>query len=161
MKNPAAAILGLAATRLVSAGVAGFLLLTGCAKDMMRKPEQGIYGTFLAYGPPRDPIDCAPMKTQMEKDECRRFNSRLIEEPHQAQIKVRNLQTGDIQSVPLDAAGKYKVKVDPGEYEVCVEGECSDPIPVKMNSFVTYGQRLPRAVDTAQGEVRTPIEAAR
>jgi hypothetical protein len=137
---------------------AAALLTIGCAKQMMHKPEQGIYGTFLTYGPLRDTIDCTPMKTQMEKDECRRFNGRIVEEPYQATIKVRNLQTGEVQSVQLDGTGSYRLKMDPGEYEVCVEGECSDPITVKMNAFVTYGQRLPRPADPAKAGASDPAK---
>jgi hypothetical protein len=145
--------------RLAPAAAAAALLsvfLPGAAcTGAMKKPEQGIYGTFLTYGPPRELADCTPFKTQFEIDECRRANERVIEEPHQAEIKIRNLQTGAVSKTSLDPQGAYRVVLDPGEYEVCVAGECSDPMTVRMNDFVTYGQRLPRAsaapADTAKG----------
>lgn len=121
----------------------------GCMQHM-HKPSQGIYGTFQTYGPPREQADCAPFKTQMEKDDCRRMNQRVIEEPYRAVIKIRNLQTREVLSVPLDSSGAYRAVVDPGEYEVCVEGECSDPMTVRMNAFVPYGQRLPRPSPEAE-----------
>ena len=55
----------------------------------------------------------------------------------------------------MDAQGKYKVQVVPGEYEVCVAGECSDPISIRMGEYSVYGQRLPRAVPPPQ-EVPLP-----
>lgn len=125
------------------------LLASGCMRHM-HKPSQGIYGTFRTYGPPREQVDCTPFRTQMEKDDCRRMNQRVIEEPHRAVIRIRNLQTREVLSVPLDSAGAYRAVVDPGEYEVCVEGECSDPITVRMNAFVPYGQRLPRPTPEAE-----------
>jgi hypothetical protein len=118
--------------------------LPGCMMKRMHHPDQGIHGTFLTYGPPRDLVDCSPFKTQFEKDDCRRLNERVIEEPHQALIKIRNLQTGEVSQVQLDAQGSYRASLAPGEYEVCVEGECSDPMTVRMNTFIPYGQRLPR-----------------
>lgn len=118
--------------------------LPGCTTKGMRKPDQGIQGTFLNYGPPRELADCTPFKTQFEMDDCRRLNERVIEEPHQALIRIRNLQTGETSQVQLDAQGSYKVSLAPGEYEVCVDGECSDPMTVRMNHFIPYGQRLPR-----------------
>jgi hypothetical protein len=111
----------------------------------MKKPEQGIYGAFLTYGPPTELADCAPFQTQMEKDDCRRMNERVFEELLKASIKVRNLQTGETVQVTLDPQGEYRVQLVPGEYEVCVNGECSDPMTVRMGDFLRYGQRLPRA----------------
>lgn len=119
-------------------------ILAGCA-GRMGKPEQGIHGTFRTYGPPGERIDCAPFKTQMEKDDCRRMNERVVEEPLQASITIRNLQTREARSIQLDAEGSYRAVLAPGEYEVCLEGECSDPLTVRMGAFVPYGQRLPRA----------------
>lgn len=132
------------------------LLLGACAQSL-RKPEQGIAGTFLAYGPPRDTIACEPLKTQPERDECRRANSRVVEEPHRASIAIRNLQTREVRRTDLDAQGSYKVLLDPGEYEVCVRGEmeCSDPLTVKVGDWVTYGQRLPREADSAAAPAAT------
>ena len=127
------------------------LLLVACA-GQMKKPEQGIYGTFQTYGPPKEKADCTPFKTQLEKDDCRKMNERVIEEPFQATIRVHNLQTLEIQNAQLDAEGSYRVVVTPGEYEVCVEGECSDPMTVRMGRFIPYGQRLPRAAPEADGK---------
>lgn len=137
--------------RLIVTALSAGMLLSGCIKNM-KPPEQGIYGTFKTYGPPKEQVDCTPFKTQMEKDECRRMNNRVIEEPHQATIKVRNLQTREIQSVQLDADGSYRILVTPGEYEVCLEGECSDPMTVRMGAFVPYGQNLPRAAPAPAGK---------
>lgn len=135
---------------LVPILLAGFLL-GACAKQM-RKPEQGLYGSFQTYGPPKEKVDCTPFRTQMEKDDCRRMNERVIEEPLKATIMIRNLQTRETQKVELDTEGAYRVTVTPGEYEVCVEGECSDPMTVRMGNFVPYGQRLPRAAVESAGK---------
>jgi hypothetical protein len=129
-------------------------LLAGCMKQMHR-PDQGIYGTFQTYGPPRDLADCTPFKTQFEKDDCRRMNERVIEEPYQALIKIRNLETGELSQIQLDARGSYKASLAPGEYEVCVEGGCSDPLTVRMNRYIPYGQRLPRPT----AEDKTPADS--
>lgn len=149
--------------RTLAAAAAAFLsaFLQGAAcSGALKKPEQGIHGTFLTYGPPRELADCTPFKTQFEIDECRRANERVIEEPYQAVIKIRNLQTGAVSKTSLDPQGAYRVALDPGEYEVCVEGECSDPMTVRMNAFMTYGQRLPRAsaapADTAKRPPAAP-----
>ena len=123
---------------------------SGCTLMRMHKPDQGIHGTFLTYGPPHELADCSSFKTQFEKDDCRRLNERVIEEPHQALIKIRNLQTGALSQVELDVLGSYRMSLPPGEYEVCVGGECSDPMTVRMNHFIPYGQRLPRAAAAAQ-----------
>lgn len=132
------------------------LLLGACAQHL-RKPEQGISGTFLAYGPPRDTIACETLRTQPERDECRRSNSRLVEEPHRASIAIRNLQTRETRHAVLDDQGSYKVLLDPGDYEVCMrdETECSDPLTVKLGKWVTYGQRLPREADSAAAPAAT------
>lgn len=130
--------------------------LSGCMVKHIHKSDQGIYGTFKTYGPPRELADCTPFKTQFEMDECRHLNERVIEEPHQAMIKIRNLQTGATSQVELDAEGSYKVSVTPGEYEVCVGEECSDPMTVRMNDFITYGQRLPRPAASGGAAVKAP-----
>jgi hypothetical protein len=124
-------------------------LLLGACAGYMKKPEQGLEGAFLTYGPPREQVDCAPFKTQVEKDDCRRMNGRVVEEPLQAAIKVRNLQTGENHALTLDAGGAYRASLVPGEYTVCLEGECSDPITVRRGEFVRYGQRLPRPQEPA------------
>lgn len=143
----------------LAACLGAFLQGASCARNM-NKPAQGIYGTFLTYGPPKEQADCTPFKTQFEKDECRHANERVIEEPLQAVIKIRNLQTGAVESVALDPQGSYRVSVDPGEYAVCVQGECSDPMTVRLNAYVTYGQRLPRTVEAPADTVqRKPAKA--
>lgn len=124
-------------------------ILLGACAGHMKNPQQGLEGAFLTYGPPREQVDCAPFRTQMEKDDCLRMNERVVEEPLQAAIKVRNLQTGEIHAVALDARGAYRASLVPGEYAVCLEGECSDPITVRRGRFVRYGQRLPRAEEPA------------
>jgi hypothetical protein len=124
-------------------------ILLGACAGYLKKPEQGLEGAFLTYGPPREQVDCAPFKTRVEKDDCRRMNERVVEEPLQAAIKVRNLQTGEIRAVTLDAGGAYRASLVPGEYAVCLEGECSDPITVRRGEFVRYGQRLPRPAEPA------------
>lgn len=132
--------------------LAGLAALTAfgfsaCAGGMqMHKPEQGLQGAFSTYGPPPVIRDCNPLVTQFEKDSCKHDNARVIEEPYQGSFKVRNLTSGESAMVTLDAEGKYRVQLVPGEYEVCVAGECSDPINVRMGAFSVYGQRLPRAV---------------
>jgi hypothetical protein len=110
----------------------------------MKKPEQGLAGRFLTYGPPHVLADCGKFVTQADKDSCRHENQRVVEEPYQAVIRIRNLSTGETQKVALDAAGAYRVVLIPGQYEVCLEGECSDPLEVRIGNFSTYGQRLPR-----------------
>jgi hypothetical protein len=139
-----------------SALLAGLLL--GACAGHMKKPEQGLEGAFLAYGPPREQVDCAPFKTQMEKDDCRRMNERVVEEPLGATIKIRDLQTGEIRAVALDAEGAYRAVLAPGDYAVCLEGECSDPITVPMGGFVRYGQRLPRSQEAASA---APTDSAK
>ena len=132
---------------MLSAGLCLWLccLLGGCAGSMgMKKPDQGITGTFTTYGPPPTIADCAPLVTQAEKDSCKRDNQRVIEEPMQGEIVAKNLGTGANVKTRLDAAGTFKLVLTPGSYEVCVEGECSDPLEVRMRAFTTYGQRLPR-----------------
>lgn len=129
------------------------LLLGACAGGM-KNTEQGLEGSFLTYGPPREQVDCSPFKTQMEKDDCRRMNERVVEEPLKATIRIRDLQTGESRAVTLDAGGSYRAVLSPGEYAVCLEGECSDPITVRMGRFVRYGQRLPRPEEAA------PVEPA-
>lgn len=127
------------------AALLGVFLQGSSCSGQLKGTEQGIYGTFLTYGPPHELADCTPFKTQFEIDECRRANERVIEEPYQAEIKIRNLETGEVRKLDLDAQGAYRANLAPGEYEVCVQGECSDPMTVRLNVFTTYGQRLPRA----------------
>jgi hypothetical protein len=110
----------------------------------MQRPESGLEGTFKTYGPPATQLDCAPKVTQADKDSCRHENERVIEAPYQGTLMVRNLDTRKAIAQPLDAEGKFRVLLDPGAYEVCVNGECSDPIEIRMGKFATYGQRLPR-----------------
>jgi hypothetical protein len=119
--------------------------LAGCGGSFaMKKPEQGISGTFTTYGPPRVLADCAPLKTQFQKDSCRHENERVVEEPYQGELVIRNVETRQALRQTLDAQGAYRALLDPGPYEVCVDGDCSDPIEVRMGEFATYGQRLPR-----------------
>jgi hypothetical protein len=110
----------------------------------MHKPEQGLQGAFSTYGPPASIKDCNPLVTQFEKDECKHANDTVIDEPYAGSFDVRNLTTREAAAVTLDADGKYRVLLVPGEYEVCVGEECSDPINVRMGKFSVYGQRLPR-----------------
>jgi hypothetical protein len=112
----------------------------------MHKPEQGLYGSFSTYGPSEHVSDCNPLVTQFSKDSCRHENERVIEEPYHGSFKIRNLTTQQATEVELDPEGKYKVRLDPGQYEVCVLEECSDPLEIPMGKYATYGQRLPRAV---------------
>jgi hypothetical protein len=120
-------------------------VLAGCAGSLgMRPLEQGLQGTFTAYGPAGAQADCSPLKTQFEKDSCRHENERIIEEPYQATLVIRNVATRKAVEQALDAQGSYRVRLEPGTYEVCLHGECSDPIEVRMRTFPIYGQRLPR-----------------
>jgi hypothetical protein len=123
-------------------------LLIACSRSSLhlQEPTQGLYGTFITYFPlPEDQKrDCGPLKTQAEKDECRKFNSRTLEEPLQAIIRIRNLATDSTLAVTLDSQGSYRVRLTPGSYEVCLGEECSDPLDVPMNVFVPYGGRLPK-----------------
>ena len=127
-------------------------LLAACAGSMtMKKPEQGIAGAFSTYGPPAEIADCTPFVTQAEKDSCRHGNQRVIEEPFQGTLKIRNLDTRKIVEQQLDAQGAYRTLLEPGAYEICIKDECSDPLEVRMGKFATYGQRLPRpAVDSVK-----------
>jgi hypothetical protein len=128
---------------------ASLLFVVACGKSMkmhMQPSQQGLYGTFKAYYPlPEDQKrNCEPLKTQAEKDECRKFNSRTLEEPLQAVLRIRNLATDSSLSVMLDSQGSYKALLSPGTYEVCLSDECSDPLEVTMNVFVPYGGRQPK-----------------
>lgn len=133
--------------------VAGLLGLSACGGSMtMKKSEQGLSGTFTTYGPPAVIADCEPLVTQAEKDGCKRDNQRVIEEPYQSELVIRNLGTRESVKSSLDAQGAFKVGLLPGSYEICLNGECSDPLDVRMGEFTTYGQRLPRpAVAGASG----------
>lgn len=116
----------------------------------MNKSEQGISGTFITYGPPTDIADCGPLVTQAEKDSCKRSNERVIEEPYRSFITIRNLDTRESIETLLDPNGSFRVELLPGNYELCIAGECSDPLEVRMRSFTTYGQRLYRPAPAAK-----------
>jgi hypothetical protein len=132
-------------------------LLSACGGAMsMKKPEQGLLGTFTTYGPPPVIANCDPLVTQAEKDSCKHENLRVIEEPMQGEVLVRNLGTRESVKTSLDGVGSFKVTLSPGSYEVCVEGECSDPVEVRMGAFTTYGQRLPRQTKAADSATATP-----
>jgi hypothetical protein len=154
LRTIAGALLGAAGV----AGIAGFLGLTGCGGSMsMKKSEQGLSGTFTTYGPPAVIANCEPLVTQAEKDSCKRDNQRVIEEPYQSELIIRNLGTRESVKSSLDAQGSFKVELLPGSYEICMNGECSDPLDVRMGEFTTYGQRLPRpAASGAAGASSAP-----
>ena len=138
--------------------VTGFGLaaaLAGCGGNLgMKSLKQGLQGTFTTYGPPLVLADCSPLKTQFQKDSCRHDNERVVEEPYQGTLRIRNVSTRKAVDEVLDAQGSYRAAVEPGTYEVCVDGECSDPIEVRFGSYSTYGQRLPRPAPP-----RAPTEA--
>jgi hypothetical protein len=118
----------------------------GCAGSLSgnRPIGQGLQGTFTTYGPIPVLADCSALKTQFQKDSCRYDNERVVEEPYQTTLLIRNLGTRKAIEQALDAQGSYRLPLEPGTYEVCLNGECSDPIEVRMRSFSIYGQRLPR-----------------
>lgn len=120
------------------------LCLVACGGAMqLQKPEQGIQGTFSTYGPPVQ-MDCSSLPTQNEKDSCRRGNETPRIEPYQGSLTLHNLSTQEKNVVELDAKGEYKVQLNPGEYEVCLATECSDPLEIRIGKFAIYGQRLRR-----------------
>ena len=120
-------------------------LLIGCGGALViKKPEQGIAGAFTTYGPPPQLADCTPFKSQFQKDSCRHDNERVVEMPYPGALLIRNLDTRKTLDITLDDRGSYRAILDPGNYEVCVNSECSDPIEVRRSDFATYGQRLPR-----------------
>lgn len=120
-------------------------ILCSCGGSMnMKKSEQGISGTFITYGPPLAIANCEPLVTQAAKDSCKRENDRVIEEPFQSIITIRNLDTRETLQTLLNPDGSFRVELLPGNYELCVAQECSDPLEVRMRQFTTYGQRLPR-----------------
>jgi len=128
----------------------------------MKKSEQGLSGTFTTYGPPAVIANCEPLVTQAEKDSCKRDNQRVIEEPYQSELLIRNLGTSESVKASLDAQGSFKVELLPGSYEICLNGECSDPLDVRMGAFTTYGQRLPRPAATgASAAPAAPSDTAR
>lgn len=128
-------------------------LLCSCTGGMqMHKPDQGLFGTFSTYGLTQEILDCKAEVTQFEKDFCRKQNERVVEEPYHGSFKIRNLTTSDTKEVELDSKGDFRIQLDPGEYEVCVNGECSDPIEIRMGVYSTYGQRLPRPVEAAKSQ---------
>ncbi|MEO6097302.1 MAG: hypothetical protein ABIW76_17265 [Fibrobacteria bacterium] len=110
----------------------------------MKKSEQGLTGSFTTYGPPVAIADCEHLVTQAEKYDCRHDNQRVIEEPYGSELVIRNLGTRESVKTSLDAKGSFKAELLPGSYEICLNGECSDPLDVRMGEFTTYGQRLPR-----------------
>ena len=133
-------------------------VLAACAGSLSRPPVQGLAGTFTTYGPAAAQADCASLKTQYQRDSCRRDSERMIEEPYQGTLVIRNLDTRRAAEQALDAQGSYRAVLEPGHYEVCVNGECSDPIEVRMGAFSTYGQRRPKPVaqvKSASGEGET------
>ncbi len=135
--------------------------LSGCGGALaMKPPEQGLQGAFITYGPPAVLADCAPLKTQFQKDSCRHDNERVLEEPYQGSIVIRNVATRNAVNQTLDAQGSYRTLLEPGTYEVCLNGECSDPIEVRMRGFSTYGQRLPRPAGNASAPAPTTDPAA-
>ena len=120
-------------------------ILGGCGGSMNPKQsQQGISGTFITYGPPEDIANCEPLVTQAEKDACKQNNERVIEGPYQSIITIRNLDTRETKQTLLDPQGSFRMGLPPGNYELCVAEECSDPLEVRLRSFTTYGQRLPR-----------------
>lgn len=124
--------------------------LSGCGGALsMKPPEQGLQGAFITYGPPEVMADCSPLKTQFQKDSCRHDNERVLEEPYQGSLVIRNVGTRKAVQQTLDAQGSYRTLLEPGTYEVCLNGDCSDPIEVRMRAFSTYGQRLPRPASNA------------
>jgi hypothetical protein len=136
------------ANRLPRRLLAPALLLGLCAcAGSLNKSEQGLYGTFTVYGPTREKRDCKPMVTQADIDDCRKANEAIIEEPLQGSILIKNLETGQGQKLELDSQGSYRAKVSPGEYIVCAQGDCSDPMQVTLGKFFIYGQRLPREIE--------------
>jgi hypothetical protein len=133
--------------------LAALLCLCACPAAMRGSGQQGIYGTFTVYGRTLDQRDCSGMVTQRDKDDCRKANEALVEEPYKGQVGVRNLLTRENLTVDLDATGSYRVTLPPGTYTVCLlGGDCSDPMEVPAGVFVTFGQRLPRQVP--EGGVR-------
>lgn len=134
----------------------GFIACGGSMK--MHKPEQGIQGTFSTYGPPVQ-MDCQPLPTQNEKDSCRRENEKPSIVPYQGSLTLHNLSTQEKNIVELDAKGEYKVQLNPGEYEVCLATECSDPLEIRLGKFSIYGQRIPR-VSADILKPQKPVSAA-
>lgn len=137
------------------AGAALAAALWGCGGSLViKKPEQGLAGSFTTYGPPTEVADCSALKTQFEKDSCRHDNERVVEMAYQGSVRIRNLDTRKSFEQPLDERGAYRAVLDPGNYEVCVNEECSDPIEVRRSEFATYGQRLPRAAGAEKSAAR-------
>jgi hypothetical protein len=133
--------------------------LIACGGSMnMQKSDQGLSGTFTTYGPPEIVANCEPLVTQAAKDSCKRDNLRVIEEPYQCELVIRNLGTRESVKASLDAQGAFKVELLPGSYEICINEECSDPLDVRMGKFTTYGQRLPKPA--AAGASVTPAVPA-
>jgi len=134
------------------AAIAAACWLSACSGSLIRnKTEQGLAGAFSLYSAPLQLIDCSTFSGYEDIDACKRENHRVLDEPLRATIRIRNLSSGDIVDQPLDEQGAYRVVLVPGQYEVCLEGECSDPLVVRMGSFGVYGQRLPKpAVEQAE-----------
>lgn len=122
--------------------------------------RQGLYGSFSMYSAPATLRDCSPFTAYDDREACKKENERVLEEPFRGVIRIRNVSTGIITDQTLDEKGAYRVILPPGQYEVCVQGECSDPIEVPMGTFGTYGQRLPKpAADTAQPAAKDAASA--
>ena len=135
--------------------------VSGCGGSFgMQKPEQGIAGTLTTYGPPLQLADCSHLKTQFQKDSCRHDNERVVEMPFQGTLLIRNLNTRKTLTQPLNEQGAYRTLLDPGNYEVCVNEECSDPIEVHRGTFAVYGQRLPRPAPEDKSAARKDTSGA-
>jgi len=129
--------------------------LSGCGGSLViKKPEQGIVGSFTTYGPPPELENCSFLKTQFQKDSCRHDNERVVEMAYQGVLLIRNVDTRKTLNQPLNEQGAYRALLDPGTYEVCVNEECSDPIEVRRSEFATYGQRLPRPASGEKSAAR-------
>jgi hypothetical protein len=121
---------------------------------VIKKPEQGIAGSFTTYGPPPELANCSFLKTQFQKDSCRHDNERVVEMPYAGTLLIRNVDTRKTLDQPLNEQGAYRALLDPGTYEVCLHEECSDPIEVRRSEFATYGQRLPRPATEEKSAAR-------
>lgn len=132
--------------------LAASLFMTACSGSLSGKgTKQGLHGSFSMYSAPAQLRDCSPFTAYDDREACKKENERVLEEPFRGVIRIRNVSTGIITDQTLDEQGAYRVILSPGQYEVCVEGECSDPIEVRMGNFGTYGQRMPKpAADTVQ-----------
>src|SRR5690606_12029564 len=95
--------------------------------------------------------DCSTFSGYEDIDACKRENHRVLDEPLRATIRIRNLSSGDIVDQPLDEQGAYRVVLVPGQYAVCLKGECGDALVARVGAVGVYGQPLPnRAADQAE-----------